>query len=188
MYISGPRELTHDTWHVLPHSEYAFVEKYNNYFLTKEDLWNNGLAHGLLNTERSYKRQGYATFEALCKLFCEMVESRNNGRITCKSSRNSAFFSFEKKESFSQSACTWGFLRLSCTSQTYFLTALILEGAKTLWHQNWLDTAFCNFEWAISSRNAPCFRWFLSIALRIPTQHSFCAHTYTTCTENDGFF
>ena len=35
-----------------------------------------------LNTKRSYKRQGHATFEALCWLFCAMVESRNNGRLT----------------------------------------------------------------------------------------------------------
>ena len=35
-----------------------------------------------LNTKRSYKRQGHATFEALCWLFCAMVESRNNGCVT----------------------------------------------------------------------------------------------------------
>ena len=35
-----------------------------------------------LNTKRSFKRQGHATFEALCWLFCAMVESRNNGRLT----------------------------------------------------------------------------------------------------------
>ena len=33
-----------------------------------------------LNTERSYRGQGHATFAALCWLFCAMVESRNNGR------------------------------------------------------------------------------------------------------------
>jgi len=38
-----------------------------------------------LNTEQSYKRQGHATFEALCWLFCATVESRNNGRVTWKS-------------------------------------------------------------------------------------------------------
>ena len=35
-----------------------------------------------LNMERSYKRKAHATFEALCWLFCAMVGSRNNGRIT----------------------------------------------------------------------------------------------------------
>ena len=33
-----------------------------------------------LNTERAYKRQGHATFEALCWLFCVMVESLNNSQ------------------------------------------------------------------------------------------------------------
>ena len=32
--------------------------------------------------KRSFKRQEHATFEALCWLFCAMVESRNNGRLT----------------------------------------------------------------------------------------------------------
>ena len=32
---------------------------------------------GSLNTERSYRNQGHATFEALCWLLCAMVGSRN---------------------------------------------------------------------------------------------------------------
>ena len=39
-------------------------------------------SYSLLNTKRSYERQGHATFEALCWLFRAMVESRSNGRLT----------------------------------------------------------------------------------------------------------
>ena len=53
-----------------------------------------------LNTKRSYKRQGHATFKALCWLFCAMVESRNNSWLTKKSRRNS-FFSVKIAEWFS---------------------------------------------------------------------------------------
>ena len=38
--------------------------------------------YSVLQSERSFKRQGHATFEALCWLFCVMVASRNNSRIT----------------------------------------------------------------------------------------------------------
>ena len=51
------------------------------------------LTAGLLNTERSYKRQGHATVEALCWLFLQWWKAEiNNGRITQKSWRNSDFF------------------------------------------------------------------------------------------------
>ena len=43
-----------------------------------------------LNTERFYKRQGHATFEALCWLFCGMADSRNTVSLE-KSWRKSVF-------------------------------------------------------------------------------------------------
>ena len=47
----------------------------------------------VLNTERSYKRQGHAPLRHFVGSSpCAMVESQNNGRITQKSWRNCVFF------------------------------------------------------------------------------------------------